>query len=62
MNAVVISEISAFALAFCKEISQPIDLIVEQELPGGQHNTVVLAASTMHSDEAPQQKFEGNPA
>jgi hypothetical protein len=56
------SEISAFSVAFCREMSQPIALMVEHELPDGQHSTVVLAASTMHSDEGPQQKFDGNPA
>jgi hypothetical protein len=39
-----------------------MDLITEQELPDGQHNTVVLAASTTQSEEGPQQKLDGSPA
>jgi hypothetical protein len=61
-SAVVMSEISGFAVTFCEERSQGIALIVEQELPDGQQSTVVLAASTMQSDEGAQQKSDGSPA
>lgn len=62
VSAVVMSEMSGCAVAFCCVISHVMDLITEQELPDGQHNTVVLAASTTQSEEGPQQKLDGSPA
>lgn len=62
VSAVVMSEMPGFAVTFCSEMSHPTALIVEHELPEGQHSTVVLAARTTHEDEAPQQKLDGSPA
>lgn len=60
-KSVVMSEMPGCAVTFCWVMSHEIDLIVRQDLPVGQHSTVVLAASTTQLFPDGQQKSDGRP-